>query len=182
MNELAQRYGSAVLTPDYSVSLWLDDLSKLWTQRVATGWAFAHWLRAGIDTFSARQEVGELYQAASEASGLAVKTLQNYVSIARKFPVERIPEGVDIGHANALLGLSEDAADYWLHKVTAEGMSVERLRKEVFSPGEPGVRMLSVPMHPEQMALAIIGRLDNNEVQALIQELSHLLYLRSPTR
>lgn len=117
---------------------WLADLAILWEYRVKSGWVFVHWLRGGIDQFSnGRDDVGRIYQAAADSTNLSVKTLQNYVSIARQFPLDAIPEGVDIGHAALLQGMEEDQKEHWLNEVQSKALTVGGLRAAIKEAAEP---------------------------------------------
>jgi len=122
--------GKARVAPYRRLSEWLQALTELHALRTKAGWAFVDLLREGIDTFGGTEyEKAELYRLAGEQVGLTTKTLQNYCSISRKFPPERRPDGVDIGHCDAVLGLDDGQADYLLSEAVAYGMSVARVRQ-----------------------------------------------------
>lgn len=79
---------------------WLDQLYTIFSRYKAAGWDFIFLLRDGIDELPrTTDERMRLYEDASSITGQAVKTLQNYVSAARK-PCADLAKDLDleIGH------------------------------------------------------------------------------------
>lgn len=115
------------------VSAWLTHIGTYYTIHLQSGWEFVDALRLGIEQFGGqnRAAVSELYDLASQHVGLAVRTLQNYVSISRTFPPERRQPELGINHYIALQGLPEGQQDEMADMAVANGLSVEALRHEV---------------------------------------------------
>lgn len=124
---------SATVDAFVDVSAWLTHIGTYYTIHIQSGWEFVDALRLGIEQFGGqnRAAVSELYDLASQHVGLAVRTLQNYVSIARSFPPERRQPELGINHYIALQGLPEGQQDEMAHMAVANGLSVEALRHEV---------------------------------------------------
>ena len=115
------------------VSSWLTHIGTYYNVHIQSGWEFVDSLRLGIEQFGGqnRAAVSELYDLASQHVGLAVRTLQNYVSISRSFPPGRRQPELGINHYIALQGLPEGQQDEMAHLAVANGLSVEALRHEV---------------------------------------------------
>lgn len=115
------------------VSAWLTHIGTYYTIHIQSGWEFVDALRLGIEQFGGqnRGAVSELYDLASQHVGLAVRTLQNYVSISRTFPPERRQPELGINHYIALQGLPDGQQDEFAEMAVANGLSVEALRHEV---------------------------------------------------
>lgn len=115
------------------VSAWLTHIGTYYTIHIQSGWEFVDALRLGIEQFGGqnRAAVSELYDLASQHVGLAVRTLQNYVSISRTFPPERRQPELGINHYIALQGLPDGQQDEFADMAVANGLSVEALRHEV---------------------------------------------------
>lgn len=115
------------------VSAWLTHIGTYYTIHIQSGWEFVDALRLGIEQFGGqnRGAVSELYDLASQHVGLAVRTLQNYVSISRTFPPDRRQPELGINHYIALQGLPDGQQDEFAEMAVANGLSVEALRHEV---------------------------------------------------
>lgn len=115
------------------VSAWLTHIGTYYNVHIQSGWEFVDALRLGIEQFGGqnRAAVSELYDLASQHVGLAVRTLQNYVSISRSFPPGRRQPELGINHYIALQGLPEGQQDEMADMAVANGLSVEALRHEV---------------------------------------------------
>lgn len=115
------------------VSDWLTKITNDKNAYVDSGWELIDDLKDGIDQFGGknRAAVSELYELASQQIEWSVKTLQNYVSIARSFPPQRRIQGLGISHYKAVLGLPDGEQDELLDKAFAHGMTEENLRYEV---------------------------------------------------
>ena len=115
------------------VSSWLTHIGTYYNVHIQSGWEFVDALRLGIEQFGGqnRAAVSELYDLASQHVGLAVRTLQNYVSISRSFPPGRRQPELGINHYIALQGLPEGQQDEMADMAVANGLSVEALRHEV---------------------------------------------------
>ena len=117
------------------VSNWLDQLDRVYDNAKASMWHFAATLAAGIDQFGRTDpRKRELYEMASHQLGLAVTTLQTYVSAVRS-PVASLAIEKDLSfqHARAVLGLSPDVADDLLSQAVANGWSAERLSNRAWA-------------------------------------------------
>ena len=112
----------AVATDD--ISQWLLTLGQLWQARTQTGWQFVKELQTGIDTFSKRRDRAQLYELVANHTNLAVKTLMNYVSLSRN-PNSTIAcdLGLDIAHAEAVLGLEYNEAQALLTQAAETSLS-----------------------------------------------------------
>lgn len=115
------------------VSAWLTHIGTYYNVHIQSGWEFVDALRLGIEQFGGqnRAAVSELYDLASQHVGLAVRTLQNYVSISRTFPPGRRQPELGINHYIALQGLPEGQQNELADMAVANGLSVEALRHEV---------------------------------------------------
>ena len=115
------------------VSAWLTHIGAYYNVHIQSGWEFVDALRLGIEQFGGqnRAAVSELYDLASQHVGLAVRTLQNYVSISRTFPPDRRQPELGINHYIAIQGLPEGQQDEFADMAVANGLSVEALRHEV---------------------------------------------------
>lgn len=109
------------------VSAWLTELGSSYHNYQHSGWQFVTTLQAGIDQFGANK--AELYEAAADQTDLSTKTLQNYVSMARK-PSSKFAasNGLEIGHAVAVLGVEDLHAVPLLRHTKVQRLSVESLR------------------------------------------------------
>lgn len=106
---------------------WLIALGNSYQNYRHAGWEFVTTLQIGIDQFGANK--AELYQRAADATELTVKTLQNYVSMARKRSSEIAASyGLEIGHAVAVLGLEDAHADAVLLQAAEERLSVDSVK------------------------------------------------------
>jgi hypothetical protein len=112
------------------VSAWLTELGSSYHNYQHSGWQFVTTLQAGIDQFGSNK--AELYEAAADQTDLSTKTLQNYVSMARK-PSSKFAasNGLEIGHAVAVLGVEDLHAVPLLRHAKVQRLSVESLRAVV---------------------------------------------------
>lgn len=117
------------------VSAWLTQLQEQNAAWQAIGWEFLETLRDGINQFGRSNDSAlmELYDLASQATGIGIKRLQNLVSMARN-EVSQIAQDyeLDFGYAEAVLGLSADEADDILSKAKAHAKTVGQVRKEAW--------------------------------------------------
>jgi len=106
---------------------WLVALGNSYQNYRHAGWEFVTTLQTGIDQFGANK--ADLYQRAADATELTVKTLQNYVSMARKRSSRvAASHGLEIGHAVAVLGLDDAHADAVLIQAAEERLSVDSVK------------------------------------------------------
>ncbi|HSG61636.1 MAG TPA: hypothetical protein VLA24_09405 [Pseudomonadales bacterium] len=109
-------------------SRWLVTLGELWQARTQTGWQFVTELRDGIDKFSKRRDRAQLYELVANQTGLAIKTLMNYVSLSRNPNSAMARElGLDIAHAEAVLGLEYDEAQALLTQAAETSLSANAI-------------------------------------------------------
>lgn len=118
--------------PTITIDTWIDALQAQYNRYKRAGWDFIFLLRDGIDALPRNEhERAKLYQDISNQLNLAVHTLQNYVSAARK-PYATLAQELDleIGHLDAVLGLADDVAEDVLKLAAEQGWSVALTRKE----------------------------------------------------
>ena len=124
------------VTPEVAtVEKWLATLDQQYRRYKRAGWEFVFLLRDGIEALATNDNArANLYQDAADQLGLAVHTLQNYVSAARK-PYAKLAYNLDleIGHLDAVLGLEPEAAEDMLRYAAEQGLSIAQLRKYVWS-------------------------------------------------
>lgn len=121
--------------PTITIDTWIDALQAQYNRYKRAGWDFIFLLRDGIDALPRNDhERAKLYQDISNQLNLAVHTLQNYVSVARK-PYATLAQELDleIGHLDAVLGLADDVAEDVLKLAAEQGWSVAQTRKEVWT-------------------------------------------------
>ena len=110
-------------------SQWLVTLGDLWTAHTMTGWQFVKELRRGIDRFGKRRDKTELYELVANQTGLATKTLMNYVSLARNENSPLAEElGLDIAHADAVRTLVYDEAEALLMQAAEQSLSADAVK------------------------------------------------------
>ena len=110
-------------------SQWLVSLGELWQARTQAGWQFVKELRGGIDQFSRRRDKAELYELVANQTGLATKTLMNYVSLARNENSARAEElGLDIAHADVVRSLMPDEAEALLLQAAEQSLSADAVK------------------------------------------------------
>lgn len=110
---------------------WLHSLDQLTGHWRDVQWQIADLLREGIDRMSNRYAVTELYRLASETMGVSVKTLQNLVSVARRFPpADRVGELAPSFHM-VVAGLEPESAREMLDRAAEENWSRGRLATAV---------------------------------------------------
>lgn len=117
-----------------TVSTWLNTLDQQYQRYKKAGFEFIFLLRDGIDALP-RNDVERmaLYREAADRVGLAVHTLQNYASSARKPYAHMAHEyGLEIGHLDAVAGLDDEAAEDALTLAGEQLWPVARLRGHVF--------------------------------------------------
>lgn len=110
---------------------WLTQLDAAYSMAKTAGWEFLFTLRAGIDQFG-RSDFRrmEMYELAATQIGLNVRTLQNYVSVTRKGYVQMaVALDLDMGHANAVLGLDDEHAEDVLQTAAERNLSVAETRR-----------------------------------------------------
>lgn len=116
-------------------SRWLTALTRLHITSIESVWEMADLLLVGVDdlTDGSPDEVADLLGEVSEQLEVAVKTLRNYMRVARRFPPDiRLGPPLTLGHHEVVARFEDNAeALDWLHKAWAGGWSVARLRLEV---------------------------------------------------
>lgn len=128
------------------LSEWLAQLDAAYSMAKVAGWEFLFTLRAGIDQFG-RNDIRrmEVYELAANQIGLNVRTLQNYVSVTRKgFTQMAVALDLDMGHANAVLGLDDEHAEDVLQLAAERGLSVAETRRLAWN---HRASMNSAPVH-----------------------------------
>ena len=118
-----------------TIDTWIDALQAQYNRYRRAGWDFLFILRDGIDALPRNDhERAKLYQDISNQLNLAVHTLQNYVSAARKPYAELAQElDLEIGHLDAVLGLADDVAEDVLKLAAEQAWSVSLTRKEAWT-------------------------------------------------
>lgn len=122
-----------------SVSTWITALDTQYKRYKRAGWEFIFLLRDGINALAdTEHERMTLYQDASNQIGLAVHTLQNYVSSARK-PCANLAQelGLEIGHLDAVAGLDNEMAEDALKHAGENLWTITQLRGHVFAVKQP---------------------------------------------
>ena len=121
--------------PTITIDTWIDALQAQYNRYKRAGWDFIFLLRDGIDALPRNDhERAKLYQDINNQLNLAVHTLQNYVSAARK-PYATLAQELDleIGHLDAVLGLADDVAEDVLKLAAEQAWSVSLTRKEAWT-------------------------------------------------
>lgn len=110
---------------------WLESLDQTYALAKTAGWEFLFTLRDGVAQFSKSDpERMTLLEDAANQIGLNVRTLQNYLSVARKSWIGIAVElDRDIGHAAAVQGLDDEIAEDVLRLSAERGLSVPETRK-----------------------------------------------------
>lgn len=119
----------------HNVSHWLESLDQTYALAKAAGWEFLFTLRDGIAQFAKSDpDRMALLEDAANQIGLNVRTLQNYLSVARKSWISIAVElDRDIGHAAAVQGLDDEVAEDVLRLSAERGLSVPETRKLAWS-------------------------------------------------
>ena len=123
-----------------SISEWLAQLQRQNSEWQAIGWEFLGTLRDGISQFGRSNDKAlmELYDLASQATGIGIKRLQNLVSMARNEVAEIAQEyELDFGYAEAVLGLPAEEADYILSEAKAKAKTVSQVRRDAWVAKQP---------------------------------------------
>ena len=123
-----------------SISEWLTQLQRQNAEWQALGWEFLGTLRDGISQFGRSNDKAlmELYDLASQATGIGIKRLQNLVSMARNEVAEIAQEyELDFGYAEAVLGLPAEEADYILSEAKAKAKTVSQVRRDAWVAKQP---------------------------------------------
>lgn len=113
---------------------WLTQLDISYGRFRKAGWDFLLVLRAGVDQFGRTDHAkAELYELASQQTGLAVSTLITYVSTVRS-PISpvAIELGLTFSHARAALGMEPEAANDLLTKAAENSWTPERVSQEAW--------------------------------------------------
>lgn len=107
-------------------SEWVDLLHEAMGDYEAAPWRVAYLLLYGdAQGYVDLDEVAEAYHWERH-------TLQNMMSVARKFPPGDNVEGLSFSHHEAVCFMdSEDKRLHWLHEALSRGWSVKRLRAEL---------------------------------------------------
>jgi hypothetical protein len=138
---------------DREVGEWLFALDRLTSHWREVQWQIADLLREGIDRLSTRHEIGQLYRLASETMGVSIKTLQNLVSISRRFPPELRVDALSPSFHMVVAGIEPESAREMLNRAAEEGWSRHKLsaivlgRREIIDPktGNIILEPISVP-------------------------------------
>lgn len=136
-----------------TISEWIDSVSTLYNLFKIISWEIADELKLGIDLFGKRITEGnqtiDLVDTVAEQIGVSAKTIQNWISVSRKFPKESRPEDVPMYHCVKLLGAEPGVAEQILHEAKAYGWSAEQIgmrRAELEGrPVNPTSRMSTPP-------------------------------------
>lgn len=123
-----------IQSTDTTRQKWLEEIERAYNRFKRAGWEFIFLLRDGIDALPRNdQERAELYEDAASATGLAVHTLQNYVSAARK-PYARLAQtkGLEMGHLDAVQGVAPEIAEGILIDAAENAWTVARTRAEAY--------------------------------------------------
>ena len=155
------------------VSDWLTQLDLAYARAKRAGWEFLFVLRAGVDQFGRNDpERMQMYENAATQLNLSVKTLQNYVSIVRNPVAQKAIElDLEIGHADAVLGLTEERAEDVLSQAAERGLTVAQTRYLAW--GMP-VRRVYTVADVVAMAHNLHRQLTADQVDILIAELVKL--------
>lgn len=99
-----------------------------------TMWRLGDWLRAGY------RKWGNMYDEASEITGLEVQTLKNVKAVAGAFHSyrRRYKEGLSFSHHAEVASLIESAQDYWLELAEQGQWSQKVLRGKLQEAGVIG--------------------------------------------
>ena len=115
-----------------SKSEWAEALESLNVARKMAPWEMARLILWGQQVFCVtKNDIMDLYDEVSEQLEVARKTLQNYASVARRFPPDEVRQRLEIGHHVVVVAMPADVADYWLDRAEDNAWSVMRLRQEI---------------------------------------------------
>lgn len=105
-------------------SQWSIKLTNAYQDYRHSGWQFVTTLNEGVNKFIEKHGKETVYDIAQQSTGLSRSRLQNLVSMANK-PSSRYAaaNGLEIAHAEAVLGLPEPEAIKYLDHAIAEGKS-----------------------------------------------------------
>lgn len=113
-------------------SAWAEEIERVNQVRKQSPWDMARLMLWGIENLCHnKDDVIDLYDEVSEQLGMARKTLQNYASVARRFPAETVHAALEIGHHITVVAMPEEVAHYWLQRAEENAWSVQRLRQEI---------------------------------------------------
>lgn len=119
-------------------SEWAEEVGLAWRQHILTLWRVADLLVAGIEAFTdgSADQVAELLSSMAEQLEREPKTLENYVTVARRFPEDKRfrPHGAEplsLGHHALLTKYSDEVAMGWLQRAWAEGWGEGKLRMQL---------------------------------------------------
>lgn len=145
------RLTGLVLDPNLTFEEWTGIGQMLGLNRRWLPFAIGDWLLFGEQKFGqdAAQAVegtlDERYDVAQRTTGLAPKTLLNYVRIAREIPFKRRRIELDAACHEPVASLAPAEQDAWLQKAVDGGWNRDRLRDEIRavrlgapSPAAPG--------------------------------------------
>ena len=111
--------------PNYgSREEWLAAGARFVETRSAVSWAYADWLKAGLDAW------GEAaLREAEAASGNSPKKISNYVVTATAYPPSRRRDGLTFSHHLEVARLGRSLADGLLARAEAEGWTQRKTRE-----------------------------------------------------
>lgn len=118
------------------VPTWLDSVGRTCENADLAMWHFVLTLAAGVDQFGKndKAKIEELYDLASQQTGVRVTSLKTYVSAAHSpKAVMALEHGLTFQHARAVLGLDDDVADDMLARAKAGGWLPEKLGHEAWA-------------------------------------------------
>ena len=99
--------------------------------RSSSEWWVIDWILYGLDRFGEAAPSARAFASAVEREGwqLAPKTVQNYISIGRKFPPERRTVDLPPGHYETVCVLPAARQDALLEQAARENLNVVEFRK-----------------------------------------------------
>jgi hypothetical protein len=112
---------------DLTVNEWQTFGPRIGLVSKSANWWLGDWVRFGQRRYDQR------YKRASELTGYDEQTLMNLVYVAGRFDVSRRREAVSWSHHAELAKLDIADQELWLSRITAERLSVRKLRTELRS-------------------------------------------------
>lgn len=120
-------------------SEWAEEVEIIYHSHINSLWRVADLLVMGIERFTdgSPEQVAELYQEMAEQLERKPKTLENYVTVARRFPENKryyphLGRGPwHLGHHALVTKFSDEVAKAWLEKAWSEGWSEGQMRMQL---------------------------------------------------
>lgn len=116
---------SLYLDPSTSYEAWEALGAMLGRLNHASAWLIGDWVDFGERAY------GEKYAQAVEDTGLALQTLMNYASVARRVPPERRRATVPFSFHAVVAALDPAEQEKWLEKAEEEGLTRRNLEAAV---------------------------------------------------